>query len=82
MPLWTRIPNVAIPIAGVAITHGLTDKGAAITPDEYHMEPKAAPPAAQAFWSSTPADNTFVYLTAGSTQTVDVFARYNHSMIR
>jgi len=82
MSFFTKIPNVVVPIVGTAITHGLSDYKGVLTPDEYHAVPKAAPPAAPYFFSSTPADSTNVYISAGSTQTVDLFIRYNHSVIR
>lgn len=74
--------GVVVPIAGTSIAHGL-----AFTPDEYYYVYRAEPPAATnlnalVFFSSTPVDATNIRLSAGSTGTVDVFAAYNHSIIR
>jgi hypothetical protein len=73
--------GVVVPIAGTAIAHGL-----AFTPDEYFTVYRAAAagalPADMVFFSSTPVDATNVHLDCGSTGTVDVFAAYNHSVIR
>lgn len=82
MPLFFRSTGVVVPIVGISVTHGITVGGAAATPDDYYFVPRAAPPAAPAFFSSTPVDTTFAYLSAGSTQTVDLFVRYQHSIIR
>jgi hypothetical protein len=77
-----KTTNIAIPIAGTAIAHGL-----AFTPDEYWYVYRGTVPAATnlnalVFFSSTPVDATNVRLECGSTGTVDVFAAYNHSIIR
>lgn len=74
--------GVVVPTAGTQIAHGL-----AFTPDEYYFVYRGSPPAATSldamvYFSSTPVNATNVNLQCGSTGTVDVFANYNHSIIR
>jgi hypothetical protein len=77
-----KTTNLAVPIAGTSVAHGL-----AFTPDEYFYVYRGSPPAATnvnalVFFSSTPVDATNVNISAGSTGTIDLFAAYNHSIIR
>ena len=77
-----KATGVVVPIAGTSIAHGL-----AFTPDEYFYVYRGSPPPATnvnalVFFSSTPVDATNVNISAGSTGTVDLFADYNHSIIR
>lgn len=75
-----RRTALVVPIAGTTIAHGLPS-----TPDEYFIEYRGAiagaVPNDMVHFSSTPADATNIYLTCGSTGTVDVIARVCHSIM-
>jgi hypothetical protein len=61
------LTDVVVPTTGIALTHGI-----GLTPDEFWIAKRNV---SAAWFSTVPADATFVYVTASSAATVTVFAR-------
>lgn len=52
------------------------------TADEYVAVPKSGPALSGVWFAGTAADATSLYLNANSSNTVDIFAAVNHSIIK
>ena len=78
----SNTPTNGIPVAGIAIAHGLTGAtGEAVTPNEYWVVPTNAASAGFAY-RSAPPDATNVYFAQGTAGgSAIVFFAKSHSII-
>jgi hypothetical protein len=80
MALRFATKNVAVGAGALSVAHGL-----GVIPDEYWLNLRGTPVVSAnsiAAFSTLAMDTTNVYLTIGTSQTIDVFAVANHSVIK
>lgn len=73
----------AVALAGTSFTHGLNVRGSAVIPTEWACNLRGPTPGAAVLYvASAPTTTAIVIAASGAAGTGDVFASYNHTIIR